>query len=139
MNTRESFSDSAYAEEMHSAERELSAFIGAVTQLFGPEQAKVSAEDWLEESEVMDSPPRSTSRDWRAATVAASAKLAGRINGELHRRISLVTLIDTNVSLIPSSSSFGSTQGRPGKADAQTNKVAPLEQPRHPRSNEAVA
>ena len=30
---------------MHIAERELSAFIGAVTQLFGPEEAKLSAED----------------------------------------------------------------------------------------------
>lgn len=139
MYPRESFDDLAYTDEMHLAERELSAFIGAVTQLFGPEQAKVSAEDWLEESELMDSPPLSTSRDWRAVTVAASAKLAGRITGELHRRILLVTLIDTNVSLIPSSSSFGSTQGRPGKADAQTNKAAPLEQPRHARSDEAVA
>jgi hypothetical protein len=50
---------------MHIAERELSAFIGAVTQLFGPEEAKLSAEDWLNESELMDIPPRSMCRDWR--------------------------------------------------------------------------
>jgi hypothetical protein len=39
------------------AERELFAFIGAVTQLFGPEEAKLSAEDWLDASELMDSSP----------------------------------------------------------------------------------
>jgi hypothetical protein len=32
------------------AERGLSALIRAVTELFGPEQAKLSAEDWLDES-----------------------------------------------------------------------------------------
>jgi hypothetical protein len=109
MKTEESFSNSTYTDEMHVAERELSAFIGAVTQLFGPEQAKLSAEDWLEESEVTDSPPRSTSRDWRAVTVAASARLAGRLTVELHRRTSLVTSTDTNVSPIPSSNCFVST------------------------------
>ena len=35
--------------------RELSAFFRAVTDLYGPEQARVSAEDWLEESDLMDS------------------------------------------------------------------------------------
>jgi hypothetical protein len=34
---------------MDTAERELSAFIGAVTQLSCPEEAKLSAEDWLDE------------------------------------------------------------------------------------------
>jgi hypothetical protein len=50
------------------AERELSAFMLAVTELFGPEQARLSAEDWLDESEQMDSPQRATRRDWRAVT-----------------------------------------------------------------------
>ena len=71
MNMKESFSNSAYTDQMHREESELSEFIGAVTELFGPEQARLSAEDWLDESELMDSPPRSTSRDWRAVTVAA--------------------------------------------------------------------
>jgi hypothetical protein len=30
----------------------------AVTELCGPEQARLSAEDWLDESELIDSPPR---------------------------------------------------------------------------------
>jgi len=79
MNSHEQFCISTYAAEMDNAEHELFAFIGAVTQLFGREAAKLSAEDWLDESELMDSPPRSTSRDWRAVTVAASARLANRV------------------------------------------------------------
>jgi len=79
MNSKEQFCNSTYAEQTHFAEHELCAFIGAVTQLFGPEEAKLSAEDWLDESELMDSPPLSTSRDWRAVTIAASARLANRL------------------------------------------------------------
>jgi hypothetical protein len=103
MNTEESFSDSAYADEMHMAEGELCAFIVVVTELFGPEQARLSAEDWLDESEVMDSPPRSTSRDWRAVTVAASARLADRLATAWHRRKRLAGSTNTKVLPIPSS------------------------------------
>ena len=78
MNSDESFDDSIYADQIHLAERELASFIGAVTELFGPEQARLSAGDWVEEFELMDSQPRSTGRDWRAITVAASARLASR-------------------------------------------------------------
>jgi hypothetical protein len=77
MNEHESFSDSIYEEQTHLAERELSSFIAAVTELYGPEQARLSEKDWLDESELMDSPPVSTSREWRAVTIAASARLAG--------------------------------------------------------------
>ncbi len=80
MNDRESFSDSSYINQTYLAERELSAFIGAVTKLFGPEQAQASTRDWLEEAELMDNPSRSTPRDWRAVTIAASARLASRID-----------------------------------------------------------
>jgi hypothetical protein len=45
MNTQESFDNSTYTDQIHLAERELASFIGAVTELFGPEQAKLSAED----------------------------------------------------------------------------------------------
>lgn len=89
MNEHESFSNLIYEEQTHLAERELSAFIGAVTQMFGSEQAKDSTKDWLEEAELMDAPPRSTSRDWRSVTVAASARLAGRIDAVQHRQTSL--------------------------------------------------
>jgi len=80
----------------------------AVTQLFGPEQAKLSAEDWLEESELIDSPLRSASRDWRAVTIAAPARLANRLTVALHRT-PLLASTDTKVSPIPSSNCFAST------------------------------
>ena len=102
MTNSESFSNSIYFDQTHLAERELSAFIGAVRELFGPQQAMISAEDWLEEAELLDSPPRSISRDWRAVTVAASARLASRLNVALRCPVSAGTLIaDTKVLPIP--------------------------------------
>jgi hypothetical protein len=86
MNECEAFSNSIYEEQTHAAERELSAFLSSVTQLFGPEQARLSAEDWLEELELMDRPPRSTTGDWRSVTIAASARLAGRVDAAQYRQ-----------------------------------------------------
>ena len=86
MKTEESFCNSTYEDQIHIVERELSAFISAVTQLVGPEEATLSVEDWLDESELVDSPPRSTSRDWRAVSVAASARLAKRLTVAQHQR-----------------------------------------------------
>jgi hypothetical protein len=80
MNGRDSFSDSIYEEQMHLEDSELTSFVSAVTELYGPEQARVSAEGWLEESALMDSPPRSEARNWHAVTIAAAARLAIRIN-----------------------------------------------------------
>lgn len=101
MNSDGSFDNSLYADQIHLAERELASFIGAVTELFGPEQARLSGDDWLEESELMDSPPRSTSRDWRAITVAAAARLAGRLIVARDRR-ALGSSTDARVPPIPS-------------------------------------
>jgi hypothetical protein len=86
MNYQEQSCNWNYAAEMDVAERELSAFIGAVTQLFGPEQAKLAAQDWLDEAELTDSPPRSTSRNWRAVTMGASGRLADRLAVAQHRK-----------------------------------------------------
>jgi hypothetical protein len=72
MKQSESFSNSSRTDEIHLAERELSAFIAAVADSFGVEQARVSAEDWLDELEAMDVSRRSTHRDWRSVTIAAS-------------------------------------------------------------------
>jgi len=54
MDEHESFSNSIYEEQTYLAERELSSFIAAVTELYGPEQARLSEKDWLDESELMD-------------------------------------------------------------------------------------
>ncbi len=97
MNTERSLSNSTYADQTRIAERELAAFFGAVTELFGPQQAKVAAEDWLDEAEVIDSPPRSTTRDWRAVTIAASTRLASRLMIARHHRTPVVAPTDTNL------------------------------------------
>ena len=109
MDKEESFGNSTCEDQVNMAERELSAFMLAVTELFGPEQARLSTEDWLDESELMDSPPRANSRDWRAVTVAASARLANR--GTLardHRKLTAST--DTKVSPILPSNRFASVR-----------------------------
>jgi hypothetical protein len=108
MNSNESISASTCADLINLAERELASFIGAVTELFGPEQALSSADDWLDESELMNSPPRSTNRDWRAVTIAASARLASRLTvARDHQALAAST--DINVSPIPSSNCFSFT------------------------------
>jgi hypothetical protein len=67
------------------AERELSAFIRAVDKLFGSEQARQSARDWIEELGRMDWPSGESIPDWRRATVAASARLGALLSGSGHR------------------------------------------------------
>ena len=110
MTQSESFSNSLYTDQMHLAERELSAFIAAVAELFGAEQARMSVEDWLDESGLIDVSPRSTHQDWRAITIAASLRLANRLNVALHRQRSLgASTTGTQVSPIPSSNCFDST------------------------------
>ena len=64
---------------MTMAERELSAFFTAVAQLFGPEQAEISAKDWLRELIEIDGLPAST-REWRLITAKASTRLASRVS-----------------------------------------------------------
>jgi hypothetical protein len=86
MNTKESFSDSICEEQMQIAEGEFAAFISAVKELLGSDQAQLSATDWLDELELMDSQPGSTNRHWRAVTIAASARLANRLNAGPHDR-----------------------------------------------------
>jgi hypothetical protein len=64
---------------MSMAEREFVAFTRAVTELFGPEYAKSSAEDWLNEVASMERQPGPTSSEWQLVTVAALARLAIRM------------------------------------------------------------
>jgi hypothetical protein len=110
MTQSESFSSSLYTDQTHIAERELSAFIAAVAELFGADQARMSVEDWLEELELMDVSPRSTHRHWHAITIAASARLANRLNVALNRQRSLdPSTTGTQVSPILSSNCFDST------------------------------
>ena len=65
-----------------TAEQELTAFFRAVMKLFGPEQAELSADDWLNELMTTEALPSST-HDWRGITLKASTRLAARVNGLL--------------------------------------------------------
>src|SRR5271155_4731769 len=89
MSQNESFHSSLWADRMQLAERELVSFVAAVTELFGPEQARLSAQDWLDELELMDSSTAFTRRDWRTVTIAASGRLATRHSVALDQRISI--------------------------------------------------
>ncbi len=106
MNPRGQFCDSSCADQMHTAERELFAFIRAVTQLYGSEEAKLAAEDWLDESELMDSPPLLTNRNWRSVTIAASARLANQLTIAPEHRTLLVPPIQKRASDITSSGRY---------------------------------
>ncbi len=64
---------------MTMAERELSAFFNAVTDLFGSEQAKISAEEWLQELIEIDGLPASA-REWRSITARVSTRLPRGVN-----------------------------------------------------------
>ena len=67
------------AGSMSLAERELTAFFRAVTDLFGTEVAELSAKQWLRELEAAEDLPAST-REWRWVTAKALAWLANRTN-----------------------------------------------------------
>jgi hypothetical protein len=58
------------------AEREMSAFVSAVDELFGAEQARQSAADWIEELELMDWPTGESIPNWRQVTLGASVRLS---------------------------------------------------------------
>jgi hypothetical protein len=61
------------------AERELSAFFNAISQMFGSEQAELSAEDWMHELIEIDGLPAST-REWRLITTKVLTRLASRLS-----------------------------------------------------------
>ena len=67
------------AELMVAAERELTAFKKAVAELYGREQAGISADDWLDELASMHWPRESVGRDLRLVTIRASVQLANRL------------------------------------------------------------
>lgn len=109
MKRSESFSNSSCTDQIYVAEREFSAFIAAVAELFGAEEARLSAEDWLHESQLMEISPRSTHRDWRSITIAAAARLANRLNVAHHREMSFGTQkTGGQLSPIPSFNCFDS-------------------------------
>lgn len=100
MNEHESFLNLMYEKQTLRAERELTSFVAAVMKLYGPEQARLSAEDWLEESEAIDSSSLSPEINWRAVTIVASARLATRLNIPRIRKIFQSRAPDTAIDTI---------------------------------------
>jgi hypothetical protein len=72
------------AQLLASAERELSAFFRAVNQLFGAEQARKAAKNWIKELERMDWRSGPSVTGWRKVTIAA-ASLVRRGKGQVSR------------------------------------------------------
>ena len=73
------------AQHLALAERELSAFVTAVHQLFGAEQASRAADSWIEELERTDWPSEAPVIDWRKVTIAAAGRLVDRDKRQLSR------------------------------------------------------
>ena len=65
-----------------SAERELGAFMRAVTDSFGPKEGRLSAEDWLEVLDSREELPGLSADDWRSITIAAASRFATRLNAD---------------------------------------------------------
>ena len=61
------------------AEQELQAYFHAVRELFGSEQAQLSAEDWLHELETSETLPVSV-RQLRTISINVAKRLTKRLN-----------------------------------------------------------
>jgi len=67
------------------AERELSAFVTAVQQLFGAEQSWQAGNIWIEELERMDWPSEAPVIDWRKVSISAAGRFVDRDKRQLSR------------------------------------------------------
>ena len=103
MNKQEPFQSPAYSKLVRKTERELGAFISAVTQLYGAEQARLSAIDWLDQFESINDVSGSTTHDWRLVTIRAAACLVNRLHVKSPMSNIGAPPTDTKVSAIPSS------------------------------------
>jgi hypothetical protein len=75
---QEQADDPSTVQHLASAERELSAFVAAVNELFDAWQARQAAANWIEELARADWPSEATVMDWRRVTIAAAARFVGR-------------------------------------------------------------
>lgn len=64
---------------VETAEKELAAFVAAVSELFGPEQSLQAAEDWIDELELLEWPTGSARPDFRQVTIGAASRFSQRI------------------------------------------------------------
>ena len=76
------FSAETDAELFNRAEKELAAFVAAVSTLHGEEQARAAADDWLLELTALEQPCKGASPDLdlRSVTIRAARRLAQRLS-----------------------------------------------------------
>ena len=79
LNNARNSRNSTCADLLRMAQQELAAFFTAVEEMFGSEQAEISADDWLEELAEISVLPASA-LEWRQITIKASTRLARRMN-----------------------------------------------------------
>jgi hypothetical protein len=77
--------EGSMAQVLASAERELSAFVGAVNRLFDAEEGRKAAKSWIVELERTDWLSGPSVIDWRKVTIAAAARLVRRGKGQVSR------------------------------------------------------
>ena len=63
-----------------SAERQLNAFMKAVTNSFGPKEGRLAVDDFLHVLESREELPGTTVDYWRSITIAAASRLAKRLS-----------------------------------------------------------
>ena len=74
------FSAEVDAGLFNRAEKELAAFVAAVSTLHGEEQARAAADDWLLELTALAEPCKGASLDFRAVTIGAARRIARRLS-----------------------------------------------------------
>jgi hypothetical protein len=92
--------DLTFASQMDMAQRELGAFLYAVSDSYGPEEADIAAQDWLDELKLLDCEPEHTPRDWRLVTIAAAGRLSKRVNKKTGNKIASHVTSSTKRSAI---------------------------------------
>jgi hypothetical protein len=77
--------EGSMAQLLASAEKELSAHVTVVNQLFGAEQGRKATKTWLEELERTNWPRGAKVIDLRMVTIAAAARLVSRGDGQVSK------------------------------------------------------
>ncbi len=67
--------DRPCADLVSSGERELAAFISAVKDLYGAEQARLAAKEWIGAIPLIDCYSTSPARTWRMVTITVMTRL----------------------------------------------------------------
>lgn len=87
------FSAEIQAELFNRAEKELAAFVAAVNTLYGEEQARAAADDWLLELIALKEPCNVASLDLRSVTIGAAICLARRLSIPSPARAGLAAMV----------------------------------------------